>query len=203
MTFPIATYDELAAQCISDMKSVAQTGKYTLEAQVRAYDLLDFILSESCTPALLEGWFEEFQKVYSANAEALAEAYEQSALEKEAAEAVKTGEEALKEARFKAASAESLHLYAKDVFEVWQKSGVFARRRALKDLRKRAGFKLESHRIGNYVAKTYDLANEAQAKFGHAQQLLFAADVTYKCRPGVYRDIYDVLTSSVDDRPSS
>ena len=46
MTFPIATYDELAAQCISDMKSVAQTGKYTLEAQVRAYDLLDAILAE-------------------------------------------------------------------------------------------------------------------------------------------------------------
>ena len=203
MTFPIATYDELAAQCISDMKSVAQTGKYTLEAQVRAYDLLDFILSESCTPALLEGWLEEFQKVYSANAEALAEAYDQSALEKEAAEAVKISEDALKEARFKAASAESLHLFAKETFQVWQNSGVFMRRRVLKDLRDRAGFKLESHRIGNYVAKTYDLANEAQAKFGHAQQLLFAADVTYKCRPGVYRDIYDVLTSSVDDRPSS
>lgn len=197
MTFPIATYDELAAQCISDMKSVAQTGKYTLEAQVRAYDLLDFILSESCTPALLEGWFEEFQKVYSANAEALAEAYEQSALEKEAAEAVKTSEDALKEARFKAASAESLHLFAKETFQVWQNSGVFMRRRVLKDLRDRAGFKLESHRIGNYVAKTYDLANEAQAKFGHAQQLLFAADVTYKCRPGVYGDLFKVITSLV------
>jgi hypothetical protein len=45
------------------------------------------------------------------------------------------------------------------------------------------------------VAKTYDLANEAQARFGHAQQQLFAADVTYKCRPGVYAGIYEALSS--------
>ena len=191
MTFPIATYDELAAQCISDMKSVAQTGKYTLEAQVRAYDLLDFILSESCTPALLEGWFEEFQKAYSANAVALAEAYEQSALEKEAAEAVKTSEDALKEARFKAASAESLHLFAKETFQVWQNSGVFMRRRVLKDLRDRAGFKLESHRIGNYVAKTYDLMEEARREFQKAQQESFAANVSYKVKPGLYSEIIE------------
>ena len=107
------------------------------------------------------------------------------------------------EQRFEAAAAASLHEFAKEVWQTWQTAGVFARRRALRDLRERAGFRLESHRIGNYVAKTYDLANEAQMKFGHAQQLLFAADVTYKCRPCVYHDIYDVLTSSVDDRPSS
>ena len=156
-TFPIATYDELAAQCITDMIEVAKTGKFTLEAQVRAYDLLDFILSDSFAPADLEGWFEEFQKVYSANASALTDAYNQAALEQEAAESMKAYEDALKEARFKAASAESLHLFAKETFEVWQNSGVFMRRRVLKDLRDRAGFKLESHRIGNYVAKTYDL----------------------------------------------
>ena len=77
-TFPIATYEELAAQCISDMAEVVQAGKYTLEAQVRAYDLLDFVLSESCTPASLDGWFEEFQKVYSSNAEAIENAIERS-----------------------------------------------------------------------------------------------------------------------------
>jgi hypothetical protein len=43
------------------------------------------------------------------------------------------------------------------------------------------------------VAKTYDLANEAQARFAQAQQALFAADMTYKCRPGVYHDIYVLL----------
>lgn len=190
-TFPIATYDELAAKCISDMTEVAKTGKFTLEAQVRAYDLLDFILSDSFAPADLEGWFEEFKSVYSSNAEAMAKAYDQAALEQEAAQQMKVYEDALKEARFKAASAESLHLFAKETFEVWQNSGVFMRRRVLKDLRDRAGFKLESHRIGNYVAKTYDLMEEARRDFQKAQQESFAANIAYKIKPGLYAEIIE------------
>lgn len=188
-TFPIATYEELAAQCISDMAEVAQAGKYTLEAQVRAYDLLDFILSDACTEASLDGWFDEFRKVHASNAEALGRAYDQAALEREAAEVMKVSEDALKEARFKAASAESLHRFAKDTFETWQNSGVFMRRRVLKDLRDRAGFKLESHRIGNYVAKTYDLMEEARRDFQKAQQESFSANVAYKIKPGLYAEI--------------
>lgn len=190
-TFQIATYDELAAQCISDMIEVAQTGKFTLEAQVRAYDLLDFVLSDACAASGQEGWVEKFQKVYSENAAALENAYDQAALEQEAAESMKAYEDALKEARFKAASAESLHLFAKETFEVWQNSGVFMRRRVLKDLRDRAGFKLESHRIGNYVAKTYDLMEEARREFQKAQQESFAANIAYKIKPGLYSKIVE------------
>lgn len=190
-TFPIATYDELAAQCISDMAEVAQAGKFTLEAQVRAYDLLDFVLSDGCSASVLDGWFEEFNKVYSSNAEAIEKAYDQAALEQEAAQQMKAYEDALKEARFKAASAESLHLFAKETFEVWQNSGVFMRRRVLKDLRDRAGFKLESHRIGNYVAKTYDLMEEARREFQKAQQQSFAANIAYKIKPGLYSKIVE------------
>ena len=69
------------------------------------------------------------------------------------------------------------------------------RKRALKALRDRAGFKLESHRIGNYVAKTFDLMNEAQMRFAKAQQALFAADVAYKIRPGIYDKVYDLLVN--------
>ena len=190
-TFPIATYDELAAQCITDMIEVAKTGKFTLEAQVRAYDLLDFVLSDACAVSGQEGWVEKFQKVYSENAAALENAYDQAALELEAAESMKAYEDALKEARFKAASAESLHLFAKETFEVWQNSGVFMRRRVLKDLRDRAGFKLESHRIGNYVAKTYDLMEDARREFQKAQQESFAANIAYKIKPGLYSKIVE------------
>ena len=100
----------------------------------------------------------------------------------------------MNEVRFEAASAASLHEFAKEVFEIWQTSGVFARRRALRDLRERAGFRLESHRIGNYVAKTFDLMNEAQARFARAQQAVFAADVRYKICPEIYSRIYDILS---------
>ena len=193
-TFQIATYDELAAQCISDMIEVARTGKFTLEAQVRAYDLLDFVLSDACAASGPEGWIEKFQKVYSENAAALENAYDQAALEQEAAESMKAYEDALKEARFKAASAESLHLFAKETFEVWQNSGVFMRRRVLKDLRDRAGFKLESHRIGNYVAKTYDLMEEARRAYQKAQQACYANNVSYKCSSMLYGRIAELLS---------
>ena len=111
----------------------------------------------------------------------------------EAEERLAPLKENLNEARFEAASAASLHEFAKEVFEIWQTSGVFARRRALKELRERAGFRLESHRIGNYVAKTFDLMNEAQARFARAQQAVFSADVKYKIQPDTYARIYDLL----------
>lgn len=189
-TFQIVSFDELAALCIEDMKSVTQSCRLSLDAQVRAYDLLDMILSEVCGDALLKAWVREFMKAYSPS---LDETYDEAALREEASQKQKKYEEALNEARFKAASAESLHLYAKDIFEIWQNSGVFARRRALKDLRKRAGFKLESHRIGNYVAKTYDLMEAARREFQKAQQDCHAANVSYKIKPGIYSTIAENL----------
>lgn len=189
-TFQIMSFDELAALCIEDMKSVTQSCRLSLDAQVRAYDLLDMILSEACGDALLKAWVREFMEAYSPS---LDEAYDEAALREEASQKQKKYEEALNEARFKAASAESLHLYAKDIFEIWQNSGVFARRRALKDLRKRAGFKLESHRIGNYVAKTYDLMEAARREFQKAQQDCHAANVSYKIKPGIHSTIAENL----------
>ena len=56
-----------------------------------------------------------------------------------------------------------------------------------------AGFRLESDRIGNYVAKTFDLMNEANAECARAQQALFAANATYKIKSGIYSKIAAVL----------
>ena len=75
---------------------------------------------------------------------------------------------------------------------IWQAQGIFARKRALRELRERAGFRLESHRIGNYVAKTFDLMNEAQVRFARAQQALFAADFRYKIKPEIHAGIYRI-----------
>lgn len=193
--------EDIIAICTADMQEVAASGKMTLQAQVRAYDLLQS-LSEYGVPESA-GAADGFCRAYEACRDKLEAAYDADSLMVEIEATLAPMRHALNEARFEAAAAASLHEFAKEVWHTWQTAGIFARRRALRDLRERAGFRLESHRIGNYVAKTYDLANEAQAKFGHAQQLLFAADVSYKCRPGVYGDICGVITSSVDDRPSS
>lgn len=181
------------AQCATDLTA---TGKISLEAQSRAYDLLDSLLSDenrSYTEA--KGYTEAAEMFTKAYAKPHAE-YDEDALRKELEQKLAPLNEALEEIRFKAASAASLHEFAKEVFEIWKTAGIFARKRALKELRERAGFRLESHRIGNYVAKTFDLANEAQAAFAKAQQARFAADITYKIKPGIHEQIHRLIKQS-------
>ena len=198
--FDIKNLADRIDQCVEDMNAAVVASCIGLDAQVRVYDLLDYLLSlkenglikleaESAMSA------EAFCKVFENHKVALENAYDESALGEKLVKRLAQLQENLNEIRFKAAAAASLHEFTKEVYQVWQTSGVFARRRALRDLRERAGFRLESHRIGNYVAKTYDLMNEAQAQFGKAQQALFAEDVKYKIRPWVYSRTDEVLKS--------
>ena len=187
--------DRQIAQCIEDMRSAAQASSISLAAQVRAYDLLQQ-LGDAMDRGILpsDAVSKEYCEVYKELAPALEKAYDETALKSELATTLEPLEKTVTESRFEAASAAALHEFAKEVFEIWQTSGIFARRRALKELRARAGFRLESHRIGNYVAKTFDLANEAQVRFAHAQQTLFAHNVAYKLRPGIYAEINSILS---------
>ena len=176
-------------QCIDDMLSIARDGRFGLDAQVRAYDLLEGLaeLYEGMDlPENMKGPAARFRSVYEANSAILSSSFDTSALSAEAAQRLEPFEDICNEARFEAAAAASLHEFAKEVFEIWQNSGVFARRRALKELRERAGFKLESHRIGNYVTKTFDLQNTAAARFAEAQQAVYKANVAYKIKPDIY-----------------
>ena len=183
------------AACADDMASVASEGVLSLEAQVRAYDLLSDLLEcqdygfEGVDSVLAAG----FRNVYESVSDKLESAFDADRLMTEVSERVAGLKAAENEARFEAAAAASLHEFAKDTFDIWRSSGIFARRRALRELRERAGFRLESHRIGNYVAKTFDLMNEAHARFARAQQAVFKADVTYKCKSGTYQALYNLL----------
>ena len=185
-------------QCAADIDEALSVSCITLDAQVRAYDLLDYILSLkenglTSLDAEAAASAETFCKEYETHKSDLDKAYDESALKGELEKRLAELRDNLNEVRFKAAAAASLHEFAKETYQVWQTSGVFARRRALKDLRDRAGFRLESHRIGNYVAKTYDLMNEAHANFAKAQQAKFAADVTYMIQPDIHSKIKELL----------
>ena len=176
-------------RCIEDMRNAVSRGRMILEEQTRAYDILDYIMGEGHVDV-----DTRYCEEYDALKDSLPGVYDEAALNEEAMQVIAPLQRELEDLRFAAASAASLHEFAKEVFEIWQTQGIFARKRALKELRERAGFRLESHRIGNYVAKTFDLMNEAQTRFARAQQALFSADVRYKIRPGVYARIYEVLT---------
>lgn len=189
--------ERLILQCIDDMQVIEAGGKYTLDAQVRAYDLLEEIIElyeDRTIPEELKEVASRFRTVYAEAASVLDSSFDLSALDEEASERLRPLQEACNEARFQAAAAASLHEFAKEVFEIWQNSGVFARRRALRELRERAGFRLESHRIGNYVAKTFDLQNEAAERFAKAQQAVYKANAAYKIKPGIYASIAERLS---------
>lgn len=175
------------------MNEIRETGKMSLEAQVRAYDLMSLLYDNGINGAEESESAKRFSLAYDAYPDGLAGAYDGKALTDAVKAALAPLERACTDARFEAASAASLHEFAKETFHTWQTAGIFMRKRALKALRERAGFKLESHRIGNYVAKTFDLMNEAQMRFARAQQAVFAADVTYKIQPDMYGRIADFL----------
>lgn len=188
-------------RCTEDMSDVVCSGKLRLDAQSRAYDLMDYLLEDSVREYVfaddgISAAVKGFVGQYEASSHLLSELYDGKSLENELDARLAPLRRRLEDMRFEVASAVSLHEFAKETFEKWQKSGIFMRRRLLTVLRERAGFPLESHRIGNYVARTFDLMNEAQLRFAKAQQAVFSADVGYKIRPGIYDDLYRILTGS-------
>ena len=183
----MVTFESHIASCASDIYDAVAAGKYTLEMQVRAYDLFDQILTikengDTMSSDAVTGWLN----AYGQHRERLEELVDEAALKAEAADFLNAYSEALEKARVKADKAAELHELAKETFRIWQSSGLFARQRALHKLRKMAGFRLESHRIGNYVAKTYDLMEDARRAYQKAQQAMFSANVEYKCRADIH-----------------
>lgn len=178
------------SECAADLQTLQSMN---LEAQVRAYRLLDAMLADGMQSYKTTIGFDQAAAEFSAAMETHTVGYDEDALRKELAEKIAAYDAEASDARFRAAAAESLHEFAKEVWDIWQNSGVFARRRALKELRQRAGFRLEAHRIGNYVAKTFDLMNEAHSQFAKAQQARFAADVAYMIQPGIHEKIRSII----------
>ena len=178
--------------CMEDMRK-ASAGDWTLEAQCRIYDLLAMLKDDACDKDAVALKAAAFLELHESCAMDLEKAYDGKALLGRQKALLAPLERACTDARFEAAAAASLHEFARQTYETWETAGIFMKRRALKALRERAGFRLESHRIGNYVAKTFDLMNEAQVRFARTQQSLFSSDVSYKIQPGLHQKVADAL----------
>lgn len=180
------------------MLHIVSSGKHSLEEQVRAYDLLDALVAvQESGDSLPEGLKEaslEYCRVYDDCKASLDEYYDEEGLKEEVSALLKPLQDALQDAEVKAAKAVELHELAKETYQVWYSSGFFSRHKALRSLRRMAGFRLESHRIGNYVAKTYDLMEEARRTHQQARQALFSSNVSYKCQRGLHAKISAVLS---------
>ena len=168
------------------------SGIWTLDAQVRAYDLLELLCD---WPGPLPQAASDFCAAYDSVVFSLVPAYDHAVLLDMAQQALKPYREAVSLAEQKVARLTDLHECAKETFDIWQNKGLFARQKAIRILRQKAGFRLETKRIGNYVAKTFDLMNEARSEYARAQQALFAADMSYKVKSGLYLEIRKLLST--------
>ena len=132
-------------QCVEDMQQAAQTGKISLDAQVRAYDLLETIMDlpegNIVGPADIYsdtvatwcsslGPAQEYCSEYARLSSAVDSAYDEAFLIQSANDRMKPLEDSFKAASAKAAEMSVLHQCAKETFDIWQNGGYFARQSA-------------------------------------------------------------------------
>ncbi|MBQ8644994.1 MAG: hypothetical protein IJ476_01320, partial [Bacteroidales bacterium] len=99
-----------------------------------------------------------------------------------------------KEAKEAFEKAEELHLMAKVAHKAQEEGGFFEKWKTLRQVRKMAGFPLERKRTGNFVARTFDLMEEARMKMREAELKMYEHNVAYKCTPDTYMKIFELLS---------
>ncbi|MBO7256479.1 MAG: hypothetical protein J6V04_04050 [Bacteroidales bacterium] len=189
--------------CAKDLNLISGSDKidpsFALDAIVRAYDTYDLLLSIKDDPSIIgteflqDGTIENYIMEYSSDSEKFDKCFDLEQINGELQQRLTSLDVALSKAEAAMRDATELHFLAKETFEIWTTKGLFARYKALRRLRKRAGFQLEKNRIGNYVARTFDLMNQARTDFAKIQQLRFKADVSYKIVPDLYSKIDSLL----------
>ena len=189
--------------CAADLNLISKSDKidpsFALDAIVRAYDTYDLLLSIKDDPSIIgteflqDGTIENYIMEYSSDSEKFDKCCELDALRGELWRRLESIDAKLSEAEIAVKNATELHFLAKETFEIWTTKGLFVRYKALRRLRKKAGFQLERNRIGNYVARTFDLMNQNRNNFAKIQQLRFKADVSYKIDINIYQKIDSIL----------
>lgn len=189
--------------CARDLNLISGSDKidpsFALDAIVRAYDTYDLLLSIKDDPSIIgteflqDGTIENYIMEYSSDSEKFVKCFDLEQINGELQQRLTSLDVVLSKAEAAVRDATELHFLAKETFEIWTTKGLFARYKALRRLRKKAGFQLERNRIGNYVARTFDLMNQARTDFAKIQQLRFKADVSYKIVPDLYSKIDSLL----------
>lgn len=189
--------------CARDLNLISGSDKidpsFALDAIVRAYDTYDLLLSIKDDPSIIgteflqDGTIENYMMKYSSDSEKFGKCFDLEQINGELQQRLTSLDVALSKAEAAMRDATELHFLAKETFEIWTTKGLFARYKALRRLRKKAGFQLERNRIGNYVARTFDLMNQNRNNFAKIQQLRFKADVSYKIDINIYQKIDSIL----------
>lgn len=203
---------EQIRECESDIKIVISSGKISLAAQLRAYDLLDTLaryqpigeqigvlekrVKKEEYSAVCHNFYKSnkaFCLIADSNESLLEKCFLISELESAAASHLRPWEKQYERVSRRAQEAMELYNAADAAYKCEQNGKLLDRWRSLRRVRRMAGFRLERKRIGNYVTKTYELMLDVQKELMAAQQQMHSHNVGYKCEQILYSKISDIL----------
>lgn len=199
---------EMAAmirQVIADIEDITVSGQYPVVTLLRGYELLECLgddtleyeLGQAGEGSSAAGEFFEtvgrFRECYLANGEKLYSVIDMEQVQMKAAAYMGPWGKRYKEARQEARKAEELHKMAKIAHKAQEEGGFFEKWKTLRQVRKMAGFPLERKRTGNFVARTFDLMEQARMKAREAELKMYEHNVAYKCTPDTYLRIFEVI----------
>ena len=200
---------EIAAmvrQVSADIMDIVTSGQYPVVTLLRGYCLLESLsdtfglmyeleqagADNSAAREFMDAVYE-FRECYLANGERLYSVIDMEQVQLKAAAYMGPWGKRFKEARAEAQKAEELHKMAKVAHKAQEEGGFIQKWRTLRQVRKMAGFPLERKRTGNFVARTFDLMEQARMKAREAELKMYEHNVAYKCTPDTYLRIFEII----------
>ncbi len=194
---------DLAAQVEQvrqDMVEIAATGQYPVVMLLRGYDLLEQ-LGDWENVKYNVGESEDFYKAlqgyresYLVHGEQLYAVIDMEQVRMKAAAYMSPWVRRHKEARQELDKAAELWEMAKVAHKAQEEGSFWEKWSTLRRVRKMAGFRLERGRTGNFVSRTFDLMQEAQAKARQAELEMYGHNVAHKCTPDSYMKIFELVS---------
>jgi hypothetical protein len=202
---------ELAAQVLQvkeDMEEIALSGQYPVVVMLRSYELLEKLGNWEEMEYNMQQYgkgesakfyeaLELYCNSYLANGERLYAIMDMEQIRMKAAAYMGPWKRKHNEAMEGLEKATALWEMAKIAHKAQQEGNLWEKWKTLRQVRKMAGFRLERRRTGNFVTRTFELMQQAQARAREAELKLYEHNVEYKCTPDSYLRIYEVIQGKI------
>lgn len=204
----------------ADVREIVASGQYPVVVLLRGYELLEVL--EDAMPGLQElgvgenesalnleelGNLEKFEELgklqkamdgyreeFARSGQRLMEVLDREVISQKAEGYLRPWVRRYEKAQGEYKKAVELHEAAKVAHQAQCEGGFVERWKTLRMIRKMAGFRLERRRTGNFVARTFELMQQAMFVAREAELAMYSHNIEYKCNPDVYMKINDLLT---------
>ena len=190
-----------------DVEDMAASGQYPVVTLLRGYDLLEALgdwekvnynleQAQKDTPEYAEGFLaalQQYVQIYLINGERLYAIMDMDQIKMKAAAYMGPWKRKHNEALEELEQATALWEMATVAHQAQLEGNFFQKWKTLREVRKMAGFRLERKRTGNFVVRTFDLMQQAQAKARDAELKVYEHNVGYKCTPDIYMKLCEII----------